>query len=134
MGVSINSKEVEANLEKFEKELPSILEKGLEKACLIVENSAKQKCPVDDGQLRQSINHIVKGKKGEVGTNVEYAPYVEVGTGIYSTEGNGRQTPWKYRDAKGEWHTTKGMKSQAFLRPALDMNRGKILDCFKGLI
>ena len=135
MGLSINSTEVQSNLEKFgSKELPELLEQALEKACLIVENSAKQNCPVADGQLRQSITHMVEGTTGEVGTNVEYAPYVEIGTGIYSTEGNGRQTPWSYQDAKGEWHTTSGMSAQPFLKPALEENRGKILDCFKGLI
>lgn len=134
MGLSVDSREVQAGLQKFEKELPDILGKALEQACLIVENSAKQNCPVDDGQLRQSINHIVEGTKGEIGTSVEYAPYVEVGTGIYSTEGNGRQTPWSYQDADGEWHTTSGMHAQPYLQPALDMNRGRILDCFKGLI
>lgn len=134
MGVSVDIKEVQKNLGQFEKELPNILEKALEKACLIVENSAKQNCPVNEGQLRQSINHTVEGTKGEVGTNVEYAPYVEIGTGIYSTEGNGRQTPWTYQDAKGDWHTTSGMKAQPFLKPALEQNRGRILDCFKGLI
>ena len=80
MGVSVDSKEVQENLARFEKELPSLLEKALEKACLIVENSAKKNCPVGDGQLRQSISHTVEGTKGEVGTNVEYAPYVEIGT------------------------------------------------------
>ena len=135
MGISINSAEVQSNLEKFgNKELPDLLEQALEKACLLVENSAKQNCPVGDGQLRQSINHAVEGTTGEVGTNVEYAPYVEIGTGIYSTEGNGRQTPWSYQDARGEWHTTSGMAAQPFLKPALEENRGKILDCFKGLI
>ena len=134
MGVSVDTSEVDRNLERFEKELPNILEKALEQACLIVENSAKQNCPVNDGQLRQSISHKTNKTTGEIGTSVEYAPYVEVGTGIYSTEGGGRQTPWVYRDAKGEWHTTKGMKAQPFLKPALDMNRSKILDCFKGLI
>ncbi len=135
MGVSIDSAEVEKNLQEFiNKELPDLLENALEKACLIVENGAKQNCPVDDGQLRQSISHTVDGTKGEVGTGVEYAPYVEVGTGIYSTEGGGRQTPWTYKDAKGEWHTTRGMAAQPFLRPALDKNRSRIIDCFKGLI
>ena len=134
MGVSIDSKQVQAGVAQFEKELPNLLEKALEKACLVVENSAKQNCPVADGQLRQSINHTVEGTKGEVGTSVEYAPYVEVGTGIYSTEGNGRQTPWTYQDAKGEWHTTSGMHAQPFLKPALEENRGRIIDCFKGLI
>ena len=134
MGVLIDTDEVQASLNQFEKNLPNLLEAALEKACLIVENSAKQNCPVNDGQLRQSISHIVEGTKGEVGTNVEYAPYVEVGTGIYSTEGNGRQTPWSYKDAKGEWHTTKGMKAQPYLKPALDENRGRVLECFKELI
>lgn len=134
MGVSIDSKQVQAGVAQFEKELPNLLEKALEKACLVVENSAKQNCPVADGQLRQSINHTVEGTKGEVGTSVEYAPYVEVGTGIYSTEGNGRQTPWTYQDAKGEWHTTSGMHAQPFLKPALEENKGRIIDCFKGLI
>lgn len=30
----------------------------------------------------------------EVYTNSEYAPYIEYGTGIYASAGNGRQTPW----------------------------------------
>jgi len=42
MGVSINTEEVKANIKEFaEKDLPSLLEKALEQACLIVENSAK---------------------------------------------------------------------------------------------
>ena len=134
MGVSIDTKEVQSNLKEFQKELPNLFEKALQKACLIVENSAKQNCPVDDGQLRQSISHKVNKTTGEIGSSVQYAPYVEIGTGIYSTEGNGRQTPWVYRDAKGEWHTTKGMKAQPFLKPALELNRSKVLECFKGLI
>ena len=133
MGVSFDASDVQEGIKQLEQNLPNILEKALEKACLIVENSAKQNCPVDDGQLRQSITHTVEGTKGEIGTSVEYAPYVEVGTGIYSTEGNGRQTPWSYEDANGEWHTTEGMVAQPFLKPALEENRSKILDCFKEL-
>ncbi len=134
MGVSINSAEIQEKILMLQKNLPQLLEPALEKACLVVENSAKQKCPVNDGQLRQSISHIVDGTKGEVGTSVEYAPYVEVGTGIYSTEENGRQTPWTYLNAKGEWITTEGMEAQPFLKPALEENRGRVLECFKGLI
>ena len=133
MGVSVNTTEVQAKINQLEKNLPNILEPALEKACLVVENSAKKNCPVNDGQLRQSITHAVEGTKGEVGSNVEYAPYVEIGTGIYSTEGTGRQTPWSYQDAKGEWHTTRGMEAKPFLKPALEENRSKILDCFKEL-
>ena len=122
MGVSFDASEVQEGIKQLEQNLPNILEKALEKACLIVENSAKQNCPVDDGQLRQSITHTVEGTRAEVGT------------GIYSTEGNGRQTPWSYEDANGEWHTTEGMVAQPFLKPALEENKGRIIECFKELI
>lgn len=45
------------------------------------ESYAKQLCPVDTGRLRNSITHAADGDYAEiVGTNVEYAPYVELGT------------------------------------------------------
>lgn len=134
MAPSVNG-EVSANLKKLaDKGLPEALEQALEKACLIIENSAKQNCPSSTGQLRQSITHEVDGTEGAVGTNVEYAPYVEIGTGIYSSQGDGRQTPWSYQDAKGEWHTTEGMPPQPYLKPALEENQNKVLDCFKDLL
>lgn len=74
-------------------------------------------CPVDTGKLRQSISYEVTSTECCVGTNLEYAPYVEFGTGIYY-EG-GRQTPWVYQDAKGNWHLTHGSKAQPFLKPAV---------------
>ena len=101
---------------------------ALNESCLLVENTAKENCPVDSGQLRNSITSNVSGETGEVGTNVEYAPYVEYGTGVYNS---GRLTPWSYQDASGEWHTTTGQKPQPFLVPALDSNRDKILNIFK---
>ena len=104
------------------------LKDALNESCLLVENTAKENCPVDSGQLRNSITSNVSGEKGEVGTNVEYAPYVEYGTGVFNP---GRLTPWSYQDASGEWHTTTGQKPQPFLVPALDSNRDKILNIFK---
>lgn len=45
------------------------------------ETYAKQLCPVDTGNLRNSITHKQMDENTEViGTNVEYAPYVELGT------------------------------------------------------
>lgn len=52
----------------------------LEKIGLVAEGYAKRLCPVDTGNLRNSITHAVKGKTVYIGTNVEYAPYVELGT------------------------------------------------------
>ena len=45
------------------------------------EGYAKKACPVDTGRLRNSITHQQYSENTEViGTNVEYAPYVELGT------------------------------------------------------
>lgn len=135
MGVSVDSSEVIAQLGNISSNvLPDAIRKALEQSCLIVEGDAKAKCPVDSGQLRQSINHKVEDNAGWVSTNVEYAPYVEIGTGIYSSEGGGRQTPWVYQDASGEWHRTSGSKPQPFMKPALEQNTSRIIDQFKGLI
>lgn len=135
MGVSVDGSEVIVKLDNISSNvLPDAIRRALEQSCLIVEGDAKTKCPVDSGQLRQSINHKVEDNAGWVSTNVEYAPYVEIGTGIYSSEGGGRQTPWVYQDAKGEWHRTSGSKPQPFMKPALEQNTSKIIDQFKGLI
>ena len=94
-------KQLGKKLAKFEDS--TITEMAMDKACQVVENDAKVKCPVDDGQLRQSITHEVVdgGLTGVVGTNVEWAPYVHQGTGIYARNGDGRKTRWSYQDAKG---------------------------------
>lgn len=48
---------------------------------LLVEEVAKRNCPVDTGNLRSSITPVIEHwAAGYVGTNVEYAPYVEYGT------------------------------------------------------
>lgn len=66
----------------------------------------------DTGAMRNSISHQVDAGDQSVyiGTNIEYAIYHELGTGIYLEGGGGRQTPWSYQDAKGDWHRTRGMK------------------------
>lgn len=43
------------------------------------EGYAKDDCPVDTGRLRNSISNKVDGNDVYIGTNVEYAPYVEFG-------------------------------------------------------
>lgn len=44
------------------------------------EKIAKVYCPVDTGRLRNSISHSSDDSRAVIGTNVEYAPYVELGT------------------------------------------------------
>lgn len=109
---------------------PAMAERFLRKAGAMVERDAKRNCPVDTGQLRSSITHEVKGDVCAVGTNVEYAPYVHQGTGIYAVNGDGRPTPWRYQDDEGNWHSTIGQKPQPFLTKALDQNRDEISKMF----
>jgi len=47
---------------------------------LKAESYAKRECPVDTGRLRNSISHASDEDTAYIGTNVEYAPYVELGT------------------------------------------------------
>lgn len=84
------------------------------------ESYAKQKCPVDTGTLRNSISHSVDEDncEGYVGTNMEYAPYVEFGTGIFYA--GGRRTPWTYIDAKGVGHQTRGNPPTHFLQKSVE--------------
>lgn len=127
--------EVYLNLQKVINELlPEALAKGLEKAGQIVENDAKRNCPVDDGILRASITHVVNTDESNVsiGTNVEYAPYVHEGTGIYNPDG--RKTAWIYTTADGETYVSHGQKAQPFLQDAIDSNLDKIVEQFENLL
>lgn len=54
--------------------------KILEEWGLIAEAYASEACPYDTGRLRASISHDHDDNAMMVGTNVEYAPYVELGT------------------------------------------------------
>lgn len=105
---------------------------------------------IDTGRLRNSITHATKTTEGRsyqyeddrgtkflsrigtgaeenavyIGTNVEYAPFVEMGTGIYAEDedgmpnGEGRTDPWAYQDDDGNWHMTRGIKPVHFLKKA----------------
>lgn len=102
--------------------------KALMRACLVLERAAKQKAQVGrgTGDLARSIKSDVRNLEGIVHTNLEYAPYVEYGTGLFAEEGGRTDVPWVYKDVKGDWHTTSGQHPKPFMRPALDENREEI--------
>lgn len=77
-GVTVN----EDNTEEASRGIQRAIDRALETIGLLAEGYAKRACPVDTGNLRNSITHAVDaGEKAVyVGTNVEYAPYVELGT------------------------------------------------------
>jgi HK97 gp10 family phage protein len=106
------------------KELEAACQRALEKCGLVAEGYAKKLVnspgKFGTGALRNSITHTVTNsgeRAAYVGTNSEYGVYVECGTGIYYP--GGRQTPWVYQDAKGDWHLTHGQRAKPFIKPAV---------------
>lgn len=69
--ITDNSKEVSGAIH-------AALLRGLEKIGLVAEGYAKKLCPVDTGNLRNSITHVVDegGDAVYIGTNSEYGAYV----------------------------------------------------------
>lgn len=113
------------------KELEAACQRALEKCGMVAEGYAKKLCPVDTGNLRNSITHtVIDGEKAAyIGTNSEYGVYVECGTGIYYP--GGRQTPWVYQDAKGDWHLTHGQRAKPFIKPAVSDHAEQYLKIIK---
>ena len=124
-------RELMAKLNGMQGNSTEALKKGIGRACARIQADAKQNCVVDTGRLRASIvtevhiegNTVV----GTVGTNVEYAPYVEFGTGRKgdpSVEHTTKES-WVY-NANGRFYTSHGNEPKPFLYPAFRANRDKI--------
>ena len=103
------------------------LQNALFKAGQQIEASAKLLCPVDTGELRNSIN-VVKLENGvSVGTDCEYAVYQEFGTGSKGNPAVPHTTKvrWTYY-SRGRFFTTSGNYPQPFLQPAFAANSQQI--------
>lgn len=77
MGITVN---VTDNSEAFKAAMKAGVEAAMEAIGMQAERNVKLEAPVDTGRLRNSITHTASGDTAYVGTNVEYAPYVEYGT------------------------------------------------------
>lgn len=88
---------------------------------MFVSGAAQDICPVDTGNLRDSITHAYNDDGHQVtllvGTNVEYAPYVELGH---------HQQPGRFVPAIGKRLVRSWVPPKPFLRPAFENNRGEI--------
>lgn len=155
MAIEINGLEVILDrLEKLTNQ--QHMEQAIEQATLFVEGEARKNAgKISNGELANSISSRAEGLTGEVYSPLDYAPYVEYGTGLFATgKGGGRkEVPWVYvegqesqeraktihtkesalqavaflREQGLEAHMTYGQKPQPFMRPALDNNRDAIL-------
>lgn len=83
----------------------------------VAETNVKGLTPVDTGALRNSFTHKVDGDRVTIGSNMEYAPFVELGTGKHyspptkwmeaqvNTAGKGRGLDhWVYMGRDGKFH------------------------------
>jgi HK97 gp10 family phage protein len=101
----------------------------------LVASEAMKRSPVITGNLRGSITSEVNEQEltAIIGTPVEYAPYVEFGTGEFATV-NDKSLKDVVNDPDykkfGKGKTSKGQKARPFLRPALIESKDKIKRIF----
>ena len=119
-----NSDEVISELEMAKPRILEII--GLK-----IEGYAKKLCPVGTsestgkkgyrgGTLRNSITHVVSGDSVVVGSNVKYAPYVELGTGPHFEA----PPEWEQFNATPGTGVGKSyVKPRPFLRPAIENHK-----------
>lgn len=121
---------MEDNTGKFLSALEKATIKTLEEIGITAEKYAKALCPVGTpestgksgyrgGTLRRSITHQVDAeeKQVQIGSNVVYAPYVELGTGPYF------QAPPKWEQfetKKGSAGGSSYVRPRPYIRPAIE--------------
>lgn len=119
------------------------LERAKKRTAVIIggtaEKYAKALCPVGTsestgkkgyrgGTLRNSITHEIDGDDIMIGSNVEYAPYVELGTGPNFTP----PPEWEQFDAppsSGVGHSY--VRPRPYLRPALADHLDEYMEIFE---
>ncbi|MCY9513313.1 HK97-gp10 family putative phage morphogenesis protein [Paenibacillus apiarius] len=124
------------NLDRLLQKLDSLggnsqkaLKTGIHQATKLVQGDAKMLAPVrpGGGRLRDSIQGEVEEREGKVvgkvSTNVEYAAYVEFGTG---QRGEASPSPPKSSEDLSYRQDWAGMPAQPFLFPALKQNEETI--------
>ncbi|MBQ7701533.1 MAG: HK97 gp10 family phage protein [Candidatus Methanomethylophilaceae archaeon] len=129
-------------LEKIPEETERALTDAAGRIGIMVADTAKNMVNNRTGRLANSIRSSDPEVAEDgvitvtIGTNVEYAPYVEFGTGwrgaqseynyLYPVEGltfTSKKHWGRWQDEKGEWHVGGPMPAQAPLRRALAANK-----------
>lgn len=99
-------------------------ERGISETAMLLNTEASSRAPIDEGNLKNSIQSEIGGLEATVMVGAFYAVYLEFGTGIYSKTGSrAKKIPWTYKGADGKWYTTYGMRAQPFWFPSIDVAR-----------
>lgn len=100
--------EFNTKLKEMKEEYPDHLDNAMDDTADAISLMAQIKVPVDTGRLRASINVGREYLRKSIGTNVEYAGYVEFGTS--------------------------GQKPQPYLRPAYEENKDRITEFLEKIL
>lgn len=111
------------------------LYRGMQTATLLVLRDAKEEAPVDTGQLRNSLSADIvmpnsRTVQGVVGSNVEHAPYMELGTKPHFPPLAALAT-WARRHGTNPFLVaraiaTRGLVPRRYLQKAFEKNRERI--------
>lgn len=118
----MSSVEVSSNLYLVNKLSKEAMVRAAISVGMLTTGYAQDICPVDTGRLRDSITHAYSDDSDHevvllVGTNVEYAPYVELG----HKQQPGRFVPKIKKRLVRSW-----VPGKPFLRPAFENHRQEI--------
>ena len=118
----MSSVEVSSNLYLVNKLSKDAMVKAAISVGMLTTGYAQDLCPVDTGLLRDSITHAYNDESDHevvllVGTNVYYAPYVELGH---------RQQPGRVVPKIGKRLVKSYVNGKPFLRPAFENHRQEI--------
>lgn len=121
-----------------------VLETSIAKQTKLVQGEAKELCPVDTGDLRQSIVTDIKTGQskvtGKISTNNEYASYVEFGTGRKGEASGEDKYPGPLAYKQDKWLVNipdigprwiEGQPAQPFLYPSLKNNEDIVIQGIK---
>jgi phage gpG-like protein len=128
------------NTEEVLAAVEQAITKAMTKIGIKAEKYAKALCPVGTvestgkkgyrgGTLRNSITFEVEDKEVAIGSNVEYAPYVELGTGPYFTPPPSWET---FQSTKGAGIGHGYVQARPYLRPAIEDHLSEYEDIVKG--
>ena len=110
-------------LQAFSNKTIEQTKRGVAETAQLLNTEASSRAPVDEGNLKGSIQSEVNGLKATVFVSAFYAVYVEFGTGIHATKGSrAKKIPWTYYK-DGRFYTTYGMVAQPFWFPSVDVAR-----------
>jgi phage gpG-like protein len=131
-------KEAVRNIKDWEVEKIRQSRLQIERSAINIEREAKNLCPVDDQILRPSIAKKVTATdsgrvlEAEVGTVVEYAPFVEFGTGSGVSIPAGQEE--FAMQFKGKTGRVRNYPARPFLFPAWERERPKFVKSMEAIL